>query len=635
MTNNSSKILIDDYGICGDKITVIPHGTHLVSNVDKTDLKTKYKVEGRKILTTFGLLSSGKSIETTLNAMPAIIKTNPEALFLIIGKTHPNVIHQEGEKYRLFLEEKVTTLNLQQHVKFVNSYVSLPDLLEYLQMTDVYLFTSKDPNQAVSGTFAYAMSCGCPIVSTPIPHCIEVLSNESGIIIDFENANQLADAVEKLFNDSKLRKSIRVNSLHNMAPTAWENSAIAHALLIEEIIGEDIFLQYVTPDINLNHIKKLSTDFGMIQFSVINEPDIGSGYTLDDNARALVALCDHFELSKDPADLALIETYLNFILFCLQSDGKFLNYVDESKKFTSQNYETNLEDSNGRAIWALGFLISKGAILPKKLLLEAETIIQIALPQVDKIYSTRAMAFIIKGLYYRNTRHKYAQNQELIHEFAKRMVKMYVHESDENWSWYESYLTYGNSSLPEAMLCAYLATGDQTYLSIAKKTFDFLLSKIFTESRIKVISNKGWSHKGENFAENIIGGEQPIDVAYTILALSKFYNVFKEEAYLDKITLAFSWFLGNNHLHQIIYNPCTGGCYDGLEETYVNLNQGAESTVSYNMARLVVERLSLNSGQNIPTIALNSPDSKSTQLPLCGNLVRISKRNVTHYRVDF
>ena len=140
------------------------------------------------------------------------------------------------------------------------------------------------------------------------------------------------------------------------------------------------------------------------------------------------------------------------------------------------------------------------------------------------------------------------------------------------------------------MLCAYLATGEHSYKVIAKTSFDFLLSKIYISSSIKVISNKGWLINGKEPEEKPIGGEQPIDVAYTILALNKFYTVFRENEYLEKMEIGFSWFLGNNHLHQIIYNPCTGGCYDGLEEDYINLNQGAESTVSYLMARLVVQK---------------------------------------------
>jgi uncharacterized protein YyaL (SSP411 family) len=170
---------------------------------------------------------------------------------------------------------------------------------------------------------------------------------------------------------------------------------------------------------------------------------------------------------------------------------------------------------------------------------------------------------------------------------------MYKHETNKNWQWFEAYLTYGNSILPEAMLCAYLTTLDSKYLTIAKTSFDFLLTKIFYNNTIKVISNKGWLHNNKPYQETI-GGEQPIDVAYTILALSKFYAVFEDENYLIKIKTAFDWFLGKNHLKQIMYNPCTGGCYDGLEDTYINLNQGAESTVSYLMARMCSEKICEN-----------------------------------------
>jgi hypothetical protein len=201
------------------------------------------------------------------------------------------------------------------------------------------------------------------------------------------------------------------------------------------------------------------------------------------------------------------------------------------------------------------------------------------------------MAFIIKGIYYSNTKNKSDYNTALIKELANRLVQMYRHESDNNWTWFESYLTYGNSILPEALLCAWLDTGNIIYKETAKSSFDFLLSKIFTVDSIKVISNKGWMQKENEAIPKPIGGEQPIDVAYTILALNKFYYAFKEDDYLQKIEIAFSWFLGNNHLQQIIYNPCTGGCYDGLEDTYINLNQGAESTVSYLMARLTVKKI--------------------------------------------
>ncbi|MGV9002914.1 glycosyltransferase [Flavobacterium sp.] len=589
MTKDSARILEEDYAVNDTKISVIPHGTHLVEHANKEVLKKKYGLSGRKIISTFGLLSSGKCLETTVNALPEIVKEQPDVLFLIIGKTHPTVFKQEGESYRNSLKSRITELGLEKHVQFVDNYLSLEILLEYLQLTAIYLFTSKDRNQAVSGTFSYAISCGCPIISTPIPHAIEVLQDGAGVVIDFENPAQLAKQVIRLLGNEQLLKNIAANGIHKLAPTAWQNSALAHVCLFEKIAVSDITLHHKIPEINLNHFKNLTTDFGMIQFSIINQPDLNSGYTLDDNSRALVAMCQHFELTHNPPDLEFITQYFEFIKYCLQPQGYFLNYVDENKNFTTQNSE-NLADANGRAIWALGYLISIGHLLPNDLNEKVLVTMHAGLANINSIHSTRAMAFIIKGLYYSNLRIDSAETKSKIKHFANKLVQMYKHESTDEWQWFEGYLTYANSILPEAMLCAYLATGDISYKEIAKTSFDFLLGKIFKKGKIRVISNQGWLNQGEEINYQKVGGEQPIDVSYTIMALSKFYNAFHEKDYLKKMNIAFSWFLGNNHLHQIIYNPCTGGCYDGLEKTYVNLNQGAESTVSYLMARLTMEK---------------------------------------------
>jgi glycosyltransferase involved in cell wall biosynthesis len=586
MTHNSAGILTNDYDLPDQKISVIAHGTHLVPHLSEKFLKTKYGLKDRKVLSTFGLLSSGKSIETTLEALPAIVKQNPEVVFLIIGKTHPEVKKIEGEKYREKLEQIVKQHALQDHVIFINNYLALTDLLEYLQLTDIYLFTSNDPNQAVSGTFAYAMSCACPIISTPIPHAREVLTEDTGIIFDFRNSQQLADSVIRLLNDDPLRRNISSNTLQKIVSTAWENSAVAHAMLFKKMGGGKIKIRYNLPSVNLNHLKQMTTHTAMIQFSKINQPDIESGYTLDDNARAMVAMCMYFKLTRDEKSVYSIRQYLNFIKYCMQPAGNFLNYVDKNNRFTDQNESTNLDDANGRAVWALGYLVSLKRLLPDEITSEAETILKKAMQFIGPMHSTRAMAFAIKGLYHYQSAVKSHESAVLIRTFADRLVQMYKHEANQNWEWFESYLTYANSILPEALLYAWELTGEPIYKDIAISSLDFLLSQTFNENGIEVISNKNWLHKGEE-AEQF--GEQPIDVAYTIMTLSKFYDALGNDDFYKKMEIAFNWFLGNNRLNQIVYNPCTGGCYDGLEETHVNLNQGAESTVSYLMARLTME----------------------------------------------
>lgn len=586
MTHRSAELLHRIYGVAEEKIHVIPHGTHLVPHLDKEELKRKYGAAGRTVLSTFGLLSAGKSIETTLDALPAIIRTDPSVLFLVIGKTHPTVVKNEGEVYRNMLEEKVKTLGLENHVRFVNTYLELPVLLEYLQLTDIYLFTSRDPNQAVSGTFVYALSCGCACVSTPIPHAKEVLSDNSGVIVEFRNPQKLAEAVNRLLTDREFRNHIRVNGLQKMVATAWENSAIAHARLFRQASGSHEPLRYTLPPVSLRHIQRLTRDFGMIQFSVINAPDTGSGYTLDDNARALIALTLLHLRQPDEICKNHIRIYLDFIRFCQQADGCFMNYVDENRQFTPQNLDVNLDDSNGRAVWALGYMISHAQGLPETWIQEAEHLLENARRRLPALQSPRALAFAIKGLYFYNETHWSDENVALIRNFADRLETLYRQVAHPGWEWFENYLTYANSVLPESLLCAYWATRIHRYRQIAEASFDFLLKKQFPGEYIRVISNKTWLKENE---ENESYGEQPIDVAYTVIACAKFFREFRKKEYREKEMRAFDWFLGANQLHQIIYNPSTGGCYDGLEKNNVNLNQGAESAVSYLMARLTVE----------------------------------------------
>ena len=612
MTNNSSTILQADYGVSTDLISVIPHGTHIVEYKNKEELKKTYHLEDRLILSTFGLLSSNKSIETAIKALPAIVEKFPKVLYVILGKTHPGVVNHEGEIYRGFLEGLVSESGLQENVRFVNKYLDLPELLEYLSVTDVYLFTSKDPHQAVSGTFAYAMSSACPIISTPIPHAKEMMKENAGIVVDFQNSEQMAEATIRLLENDQLREEMGRNAFYQTRANIWENVAGSHAKLFHKYFSTKEVLTYDLPQINLKHVKLLTDEIGMIQFSKFSDPDVSSGYTLDDNARALIAVCQHYDLTKDFSDLDLIETYLNFIKRCQQPGGGFLNYVGKDGKFHHQNNYINLDDSNGRAIWALGVLMTYRQIIPVPLVLKAKQMLDASFNWVEILESPRAMAFVIKGFYFYYQTNNSEEIKELIDGLGMKLLKKYNEVADEKWAWYEEYLTYANSALPEALLYAFLTTGKLQYKMIAHISFEFLLSHTFKGNSINVVSNRGWHHK-EKVPNKF--GEQPIDVSYTIQTLALFYSVFKDEDYLKNIEIAFSWFLGNNHLNQIVYNPLTGGCFDGLEEHNVNLNQGAESTVCYLTARLVVEKIKIEMNEiNMRVIQLKRKLNEESKL---------------------
>lgn len=498
------------------------------------------------------------------------------------------MIKAEGEVYRQMLEVRIKELGLENSVRFVNAYLELPVLLEYLQLTDVYLFTSSDPNQAVSGTFVYALSCGCPIIATPIPHALELLGDSSGVIFDFRNATQLAIATNRLLANEASCSKMRIAGLQKTAATAWENVAIAYTLLFQQVSGTTESLTYSLPPIDIGHIRRMSHQGPIIQFSKGNRPDIKTGYTLDDSARALMALCQASVEAKRVDGNKYIKGYLDFIRFCQQPEGYFLNYVNKEYLFTAQNKEVLLEDSNGRAICTLGFFLSYASHFPAAWKEEAEEVLHKYYPQILRIESPRSMAFVIKGLYYYNKVAPSSGISQLIKLLADKLAACYRSSAIGEWRWFEAYLTYDNSLLSEAMLLAHSVVNKEEYKQIARESFDFLLTKTFVGDRVRVISNQGWLQKGQ---EAHAYGEQPVDVAGVILALSQFHRVFGNEDYSMKRSQAFNWFLGDNHLHQILYNPVTGGCYDGLEENNINLNQGAESTVCYLMARLAMPDL--------------------------------------------
>ena len=586
MTCSAVKILSDEYGIKKEKIQVIPHGTHLPLEIDNELLKQKLHLTNREILTTFGLISESKCIETTIEALPRVVEKFPNVLFLLLGKTHPEVYRQGGEKYRDSLKKRISELQVARNVRMIDSYLPLDLLQTYLQLTDIYLFTSKDASQAVSGTFSYALAAGCPVISTPMPHAVELLDEENGVIVPFNDSKMLASEIIKLLGDHDLRQRISLNVIHKITKTNWRNSAIAHVDLFQKLTKNALQFRYKIPPIELKHIFKLTDKFGMIQFSNLSTPDLSTGYTLDDNARALIALSEVHIHGLQKKLIDLLEIYLNFIAYCQQPDGSFLNYVDVTGKFTDQNYRENLEDSNGRALWALGTVISKKQFIPERLINLALTLFDNGINNVKHIHSTRAMAFIIKALVADGRQ----ENSELVKLFSHRLVQMYLHEKTSNWNWFESYLTYANSLLPEALLQAALFTDNATFKEIACESFEFILSRVFFDGKLKVISNKGWQFKG-HAEKAVTGGEQPIDVAYTILALEKFHSAFRDKRFKVLSINAFYWFLGANHLKQAVYQEETGGCCDGIEETNVNLNQGAESTLSYLLARLAISRI--------------------------------------------
>lgn len=588
LTKNSQTLLTTHFNCDKSKIVVIPHGNHSILWEKKENLKKKYHFSDKTVLSTFGLISENKNIETVLYALPEIILKHPQVIYLVIGKTHPEIISKEGEKYRNMLLNTVEQLHLENNVVFINEYLKLEKLLEYLTLSEIYLFSSRDPHQAVSGTFAYAMSCGCTVISTPIPHAIESLVGSNGILLrEFNNSNEFQKAIFRLIENEEERIEMGKNAFSMSHATSWENIAIQYRLLFDQLTNREEDLKFNFPPIKLDHIEKLTTDFGILQFSKFSQPDPDSGYTLDDNARALIDMAMYHKIYPDIKALKLANIYLSFIEGIQQDNGWFNNFKNFNKELIKQNSEVNLEDANGRALWSLGTVMAHKQDLPTELVIRAKTCWDKAIRRIDDISSPRAIAYALKGLYNYYSAFSNENTEKQMEKLADKLLRSYHINSEENWCWYEDYMTYANTVLPEAMMYSYLVTGKQKYKKIATITFDFLLSNYFMKGQLKVISNRGWFKK-EN--ERIFHGEQPIEVATTIIALDLFYEVTRNIKYKEQLKLAFIWFLGNNHLKQIMYNPENGASYDGLEDKHININQGAESTLCFFKAQLIMEK---------------------------------------------
>ena len=220
MAHTAARLLVSDYGITKVPI-VIPHGMPAIEPTGRHRLKTKLGVDGRTIISTFGLVDPRKGLEFVIGAMPAIVERHPNALYLVVGQTHPELLKQQGETYRNTLERLAEELGMSEHIGFVNEYLTQRDIVGYLLATDVYVTPYLDPNQITSGTLAYALGAGKAIVSTPYLHAIEALADDRGIIVPFRDAPAIADAVERILGDAELKQRLERRAYAYGRETAW------------------------------------------------------------------------------------------------------------------------------------------------------------------------------------------------------------------------------------------------------------------------------------------------------------------------------------------------------------------------------------------------------------------------------
>ena len=586
MTHSSKEILVGDYGLDPDRIQVIPHGIHHIPYRTNERAKSALGLSHKLILSTFGFLSPGKGVEYVIEALPQIVEKFPNVRFLIAGVTHPAVLGQDGETYRNFLTKKVHQLGLSNCVSFYNIYFNVNKLLQFLEATDIYLSTSLNPNQAVSGTLSYALGSGRPVISTAFAQAKQDITSKVGILIDFKNPSAFIDAIVKLISNNELCLQMGKNAYFRTRHMIWENVAHSYMKYFSQFAPELIMGQRKPPPIKLEHLAKLTDNFGIIQFAKLTEPDLSSGYTLDDNARALIVAVLHYKKFRTHSALKLASIYLNFFCRLAKPDGYFDNYVNSNRVIDRQrNIQEYSEDPSARALYALA-LVSTTEQIPKRFRKQAHSLFEQSFQKNIAFSSPRAIAFYIKALNHLLSKWENPKTLAALRSCCEQLIILYEKSYSSDWEWFEHYLTYSNAILPEALLLGYKITGERRYLEVSEKTLNFLIKHTFKDSVYIPVGQSGWFPKG---GTRQYFDQQPEDTTAAVVALNTMFQITNEKRYKELAHIAFNWFFGDNALEQVVYDRTTGGCYDGVGEKFINLNQGAESTISYLLARLSFE----------------------------------------------
>lgn len=580
LTRNSKEIIEGLYPNAYGKIFIIPHGIHPVEFSYQEEFKKKLELENKIVLSTFGLLSRNKGIKHVLKSLPEVIKKYPSILYLIIGETHPVIRRKEGEKYRLELAQLIKTLGLKKHVKFYDQYLSLPDLLEFLKATDIYISTSINPNQAVSGTLSYALGTGRPVVSTEFNQAKEIVTPDVGKLVPIQDYHAMKTALIEMLESPEKLKDMSRSAYEKTRPMVWGNVAEKYTNLLARTI---------IPPLNLRHLFEMTDRIGLFQFAHLTTPNKLTGYTLDDNARALVVCCKIAETANSKKIKGLIKTYLSFMKKCQRENGLFTNYIGFGDNLpTLQNRFEDLSDSHFRTLWALGVAMTNKTV-SSKIRNDAKKMFLLFTKNAHDPEHLRARAFAIKA-YSLALKQLPDQRNILMSQmkkYADSLIIALKKNSYKKWVWFEKDLNYGNAVLPESLLIAGKMLNDRSYTIKGTESLNFLIAKTFTPDMYMPI---GQSHWYKNRLKRSQFDQQPEDPAAMIQALVCAYRFTGDDKYKNLASKCFSWFLGNNSLNKFMYDKSTGGCYDGLHPDRVNLNQGAESLISYIMSSITMSK---------------------------------------------
>jgi glycosyltransferase involved in cell wall biosynthesis len=603
MAERGGEILRRVWAVPAEKILVIPHGAPDRALGPTEPFKHALGYAGRELLFTFGLLSPGKGIETVIKALPRIVAERPDVLYVVLGCTHPHLIAHEGETYRHGLESLVKELGVEDHVRLIDTYTDTPILVEYLQAADIYVTPYLNAQQITSGTLAYAAALGRPIVSTPYWHAQELLSNGRGRLTPFGSSNAIADEVIDLLTHPDVRETLSRRIWQAGRETVWPlfgarmvetfDSVLAQSAHTASIVKlSSVGAAAIIP--SLAGVRRMTDGCGMLQHSLFSVPDRRHGYCVDDNARALI-LMHRLPGPVDAERAALTSIYAAFLAHAWNDDeGWFRNFMSFERTWLESR---GSEDSHGRSVWAVATTAVRAADPGQRRW--AASLIGRIFEVAHNVASPRANAFIVLGLS--------AMVEEglggdricsLLRAKAEDLAALFRSNTDQDFPWFESYLSYDNARLAEALIRAGAALGVAAMVADGLDALMWLCNRQTGPlGHFQPVATIDFGRPLD--AKNLFD-QQPVEAAATIDACEAAWMATGDPKWFEEAQRAFAWLLGENSLGASLTTG-DGDCFDGLTWASVNENQGAESVLSLQLSSCAMGKLTAAAGSRLKT----------------------------------
>lgn len=595
-------ILTHVYEISSSQCLHIHHGVHKIAIQDTAALKEKNGIADKKVLLTFGLLSRNKSIEVVIEALPKIIRGHPEVVYIVLGATHPHVLKQDGEEYRHYLMRLVKKLHLEKNVIFINRFVSNEELFAYLKMCDIYVIPYLGEKQISSGTLIYTMGAQKAILSTPFWYAQEMLADNRGVLFDFNNTEQVSEKILDLLNNPAKREAIAHNAFSLAKNCYWPIIGKQYFSVIKEltektkkktpqyITDEEGEPHFLLPQLNLQQLRVLTDYTGILQHARYNIPDRTHGYCVDDNARALMLSVMLQNEVQDVDEVhRLTSIYLSFIDYSYNDkNNQFRNFMNYERQWLE---EKGSEDSFGRTMWTLGY--TSAYTNSSNFYNYASDLFKKGLFHANLLKHPRSLAYLMLGLVYHAQVHNEESIVNLLKNKTKELLSFFEKTSSREWPWFDHIVTYSNSRIPQALIASGMYLHDEDVISKGLTILDWLIDTQFENDIFIPVGNDGWFTQ----EKKALYDQQPIEAHGMIDACLQAEKYCKNGQYAEYAMKAFSWFMGDNSCGLPVYDFATGGCRDGLNPMGPNLNQGAESTLSWLMSLMSVSVYLRNKGK--------------------------------------